>query len=119
MPHMLRQQKDLALFDRNLQRRLARNFHDAEKNVSFELVEKLLRRIVVIVTPIVRSSNDRDHHLAVFPHLRVAHGRFELFFVLVDPTLKIKRLQALDRWHRDSYFSGLYAMARISISKCG
>src|SRR6266536_3732519 len=48
MPHMLRQQKNLALFDRNLQGRLPWSFHDAKKNVALQLVEKLFGRIVVI-----------------------------------------------------------------------
>ena len=119
MPHVLRQQKDLALFDRNLERRLARSLHDAKKNVALQLVEKFFGRIVVIIAPLVGTSDHGHHHLAVLPHLRISHGRFEFFFVLFDPGLKVERLEVLDGRHRNSYFSGLYAIARISISKCG
>src|SRR5665811_1919131 len=40
MPHVLGQQKNLTLFDRNLQRRLAWSLHDPEKNIALQLVEE-------------------------------------------------------------------------------
>src|ERR1700723_3291215 len=119
MPHVLGQQKDLALSDRNLERRLAGSLHDAKKNVALQLVEKFFGWIVVIIAPLVGTSDHGHHHLAIFPHLRISHRRFELFFVFFNPSLKIDRLERLNGRHRHSYFSGLYAIARISISRCG
>src|ERR1700680_693879 len=119
MPHVFWQQKDLALVYRNLDRRLARSIHGANKNVALHLVEKLFGRIIVIIAALVGTSDHGHHHLAVLPHLRIAHRWFELFFVLFNPGLKVERLEVLDGRHRNSYFSGLYAMTRISISKCG
>ncbi len=37
VPHVFRQKKNLALLDRNLDRRFAGRRHDTEKNVAFEL----------------------------------------------------------------------------------
>src|SRR5467141_2524185 len=45
MAQMLGQKKYFALFDRYFQRRLAGRLHDAERDVSFQLVEELLRGI--------------------------------------------------------------------------
>src|SRR5690348_5324388 len=107
MTNMFWQQKDLALFDRNLERRLARSFNKAKKNVALQLVEKFFRRIIMIVAPVVRTTDYGNHHFAVFPHLRIADRRLEFLFVLFDPAQKIERLQVLDGRHSGSYFSGL------------
>src|SRR5579863_5039272 len=119
MPHMFGQQENLAFFDGNFKRRLSRFFHHANRNIALQLVEELFRGIVVIIASLVRSPHDRDHHLAVFPHLRITDRRLEFVFVLFDPRLKVESPQAAYGWHRLSYFTGLLAKARISISKCG
>src|SRR5258708_26944507 len=73
MPKVLGQKKYFALFDWHLQWRLARCLHEPECDVSLQLVEELLRGIVVIVAALVGAAHNGDHHLAVFPNLRVSH----------------------------------------------
>src|SRR6202007_2010306 len=119
MPHVLRQQKNLAFFDRNVDGGLAGILHDAKRNIALQLVEKLFVGIIVIIAPLVGTSDHGHHHFAVLPHLCISHRWFEFFFVCIDPSLKVESLEILDGRHRNSYFSGLYAIARISISKCG
>ena len=68
-------------------------FHHAQRNVAFQLIEEFFGRIVVIVAALVRAADHGHHHFAVFPHLRIAHRRFELILVLFDPSLKVERLQ--------------------------
>src|SRR6266446_6091330 len=116
---MLGQQKDLTLLNRNFNRRLAGSFHQAKENVALQLIEELLGRIVMIVSPMVRSPHDSHHHFAVLPNLRIPYRRLELLFVFLNPSLKVEGLQASNGWHCVSYLPGLYATARISISKCG
>ena len=85
---MLRKKKNVAFLNRNFKRRLARRFHHTQDNVSLQLIEEFFSRIVMIIAPLVRSSHHCHHHFAVFPHLRVAHRRLELLFVLRQSTLE-------------------------------
>src|SRR5579864_2639453 len=104
VPHMLWEQENFSLLDRNFEWRVTRSFHQPEKNVALQLIKEFFRRIVVIITTVIWPANHRHHHLPVFPNLRIAHGWFELFFVRLDPLLKIEGLQLLDRRHTGSYF---------------
>src|SRR5271165_5237006 len=81
MAHVLRQKKHLALPDGNVSRWLARFFHDAQKDVALELIEKFLRRVVMEVASLVRSADNCDHELAIFPNLGIADGRLEFVAV--------------------------------------
>src|SRR5580700_2659622 len=119
MPHVFRKQKDFTFLDWKFDGRLARRFHQTKNDVAFQLVKELLGWIVVVISALVGTSDHSHHHLAVFPYLRVAHRRLELFLVVLYPALKIECLQFLDRWHSCSYCSGLYATTRISTSRCG
>src|SRR5579863_7567756 len=122
MTRMLWQQKNFALLDGNLDRRFARRFHHANKNIALQLVEKFLGGIVVIVHTLVGSADDRHDNLAIVPYLGVSHRRFQFVAIGVNPILKAEGFQRLYGWH---YFfpslaaSGLYAIAFISISRCG
>src|SRR5947209_13155650 len=75
MPHVLWQQKNIALFDRNFNRRLSRRLHQPKKDVTLQLIKEFFRRIVMVIAPLIRPAHNRDHDLAVFPHLRVADWR--------------------------------------------
>src|SRR5262252_1368242 len=119
MTHVRGQQENLPFFDRNLDRWLPRRLHQAEKDVSPELIKEFLGGVVVVVSPVIRTSDNRDHQFSVFPYLRIPYRRLQLLPVVLDPSLKIECLQFLDRRHSASYFSGLYATARTSISKWG
>ena len=67
---------------------------EAQHDVAFHLVEKLLAFVDVIVGARVRPAHDRHHELAIArPDLRVAHRRPEQVAVLVDPLLEIDRRQ--------------------------
>src|SRR6266851_2394214 len=106
MSKVLGQKEYFALFDWHFQRRLARSLHEAECNVSLQLVEELLGGIVVIVAPLVGPTHHGDHHLGVFPNLRISDGRLELLFVFFYPAPKVESFQILDRRHLASYSSG-------------
>src|SRR6202035_5593837 len=67
MSHVLRQKKDLALSDGNLQGRLTRSFHEAKKNIALQLIKEFFRRIVVKIAPLIGTAYYGHHHLAVFP----------------------------------------------------
>src|SRR5258708_6176057 len=107
MPKVLGQKKYFALFDWHFQWRLARRLHEPECDVSLQLVEEFFRGIVVIVAALVGPTHHGDHHLAVFPNLRISDGRLELLFVFFYPALKVESFQILDRRHLASYSSGL------------
>src|SRR6202051_934737 len=107
MPHMLGQKKNVAFFDRNFKRGFPRLLHDAQRNVPLQLIEEFLCWIVVMVATLVRAADYWDHHLAVFPYLSVTHRRLKLLLVRLDPRLKIKGLQILDRRHAAYYCNGL------------
>src|SRR5579863_5224923 len=93
MAHVLGQKKDFALFDWNFKRRLARSLHEPKKNIALQLIEKFFGRIVMIIAPIVGPAHNRDHHLAVFPNLRISYWRLEFFSVLFDPAHEVESLQ--------------------------
>src|ERR1700675_21462 len=76
MAHVFREQENLAFFNWYLDWWLARLFHNANKNVPFELVEKFFGGIVVIIHSLVGSSDDSDNDVAIFPNLSVTDGRF-------------------------------------------
>jgi hypothetical protein len=99
MAHVLWQQKDLALLDRYLQGRLSRLFHHANENIAFQLVEKFLGGIVVIIHALIGSTYDGHDNVAVVPNLRVANRRLQFVTIGVNPSLKIESLQRLDGWH--------------------
>src|SRR3984957_3129323 len=103
MAHMFGQQKDLTFLDRNLDRGLARRFHDPDKNVSLELVEKFFSRIVVIVHALVGPADHRHDHVAIVPDLGVAHGRLQLVAIRINPALKIESLKRFYRRHSSSF----------------
>src|SRR5271163_2667716 len=103
MAHMLGQQENLAFLDRNLDRRLARRFHHANKNISLELVEKFLSRIIVIVHALIRAADHGHDHVAIVPDLRVSHRRLQFVAVRLNPTLKIESLKRFYRWHSSSF----------------
>src|SRR5579862_5152586 len=65
VPHVFWQQKNIALFDRNLEGRLAGSLHDTKKNVALQLVKEFFGRIVMIVATLVGTSDHSYHHLAV------------------------------------------------------
>src|SRR6516162_2811142 len=54
--HMLGKKKNLAFLNRNILRGLARLIDNAQNNVTLELIEELLRRIVMIVAALIRSA---------------------------------------------------------------
>src|SRR5436853_7306331 len=91
MPHVLRQKKNVAFFDWDLKWRFARTLHNAEENVSLELVEEFLCRIIMIVTSLVGAADYGHHHFPIFPHLRIANRRLELFSIFFNPCLEIER----------------------------
>src|SRR5438309_7081915 len=64
MTHVPGQEKNVALVNRNFYRRLARSLHQAKKNVSLQLVEEFLGRVVVIVAPLIGAAHHRHHKLA-------------------------------------------------------
>src|SRR5579862_6444255 len=107
MPHVLGKKKDLAFSDGNFQRRFTRRLDHSQRNITFQLIEKFFRGIIMIIAPLIRPADHGDHHLTVFPHLRIADRRLELLFIFIDPLLKIKSLETLNRRHHLSYFSGL------------
>jgi hypothetical protein len=90
--HVFGKQEHVALFDGNLQRGFAGRLHDAEKNVSLQLVKEFLGSIVMVVAPLVWSTNNGHHQLAVIPHLRITHRWLEFLFILINPRLEIERL---------------------------
>src|SRR3954469_16230353 len=118
MPHVFGKKKYLTFFDRNFDRRLPCRLHQTQRDVPLELIKKLFSGIVMIIASLVGTADHSDHHFTILPHLGIPHWRFEHLFILFNPLLKIKRFQLLDRRHVRSY-SGLYASARISISRCG
>ena len=92
--------------------------------VAAQLIEELLERIVVIVGAVIRTADDGDDEIAVLPDLLIADRRLQQMRVLVDPALKIERFAVRDMAvslmfsARRVYF-GAYAIAFISISRCG
>jgi hypothetical protein len=61
MTHVPGQKKNISLIDRNFNRRFARGLHQSKKDVSLQLVEEFLGRVVVIVAPLIGSAHYRDH----------------------------------------------------------
>lgn len=105
--HVLRQKKNLALFNRYIQRRFPWRFHDSKNNIALQLIEKFFRRIVVVVAPLVWTAHDRYHQLTVFPDLRISYRRLELLLIFLDPGLKVESLQILDGRHSSLLFPRL------------
>ena len=95
MTRVFRKQKDLAFLDGNFDGRFAGLFHHANENIAFQLVEKFLGGIVVIIQARIRAAYDGDDNVAVFPHLSIADGRLQLFAIGVNPALKIEGFQVL------------------------
>lgn len=119
---MFRKQKDFALFDWNFDGRLAGLFHHANEDIAFQLVEKFFGGIIVIIRALVWPADHGDDDIAIVPNLGIADGRLQFFAIGVNPALKIESFHGLDGWHYfflSSAASGLYAIAFISMSRCG
>src|SRR5690606_10857470 len=101
MGHVGRQQQDFALTNGDVDALAV--LDGPQQHVAFELVEEFLARVVVIVGAGVRPADHHDDELGVAEHLAVAHRRLEEFAVLVDPSLKIERLE---RFHAAKYSRG-------------
>src|SRR5271167_45169 len=105
--NMLGKKENLSFLNGDVLWRLAGVLDDAQKNVALELVEELLSRIVMIVAALVRATDNSDHELAVFPHLRVTNGRLQFVPVFVYPALQVERFQGSDGRHSYSFFLAL------------
>src|SRR5271156_6387967 len=99
MARMFREQKDFSLLDGNLDGRLSGLLHHADENVAFQLVEKFLSGIVVIIHALVGPADHRDDDIAVLPNLGVADGRLQFVAMGVNPALKIEGLHGFYGWH--------------------
>src|SRR6266850_2079346 len=96
VPVMARQEHDLALLHRDLGRTAI--LDDVEDDVSPQLEEKLLVRIVVIVRALVGPTDDlHDQVLGGRKDELVAHRRLEQVRVLVDPPGKVECLEGHGR----------------------
>src|ERR1700751_3755131 len=51
--HMLGKQEYLPFLNRDFERRLARRFHQAKKNIALQLIKEFFRRVVVIIAPVI------------------------------------------------------------------
>src|SRR5258705_4767301 len=84
-------QEDLGLPDGDVDPLAA--LRGPQHDVAFDLVEKLLALVDVVVGAGVRSAHHRDHEVAIpLPDLRVADGGLEQVAVLVEPLAEIDRL---------------------------
>src|SRR3984957_19229956 len=97
--HVFWQEENFSFLNGDLDGRFAWFRHQAQKNISFQLVEKFLGGVVVIAVAVLRPSHHGYHHLAIFPDLRVPHGRLQFFAIRVNPALEVKSFQRFDRWH--------------------
>src|SRR5262249_62096190 len=87
MMNVGRQKEDLACLDGNILGLAI--IHDAQDHVSFELIKKLLARIVMVVFAGVGTADHHDDEIAGLIDLLVANGRLEMSLVGFNPLLQV------------------------------
>src|SRR5690606_10392056 len=96
-----RQQEQFSLPPDDVVRRRTVERPDTDRDVPFQLVEQLLRRIDMEVIPGIGAAGDKQDHILSFgKELAVAHRRLEVLTVLPDPAGKV------DLGHRGHRSSG-------------
>jgi hypothetical protein len=88
MPHVPRQQQDLALPDRHLPRPAL--LQDPQDHVAAQLIEEFLVGIVVIVGPGWTADHHHDQVAGLHEHLLIADRRLELLRMPVDPLREVE-----------------------------
>lgn len=68
---------------------------NAQRHVPGQLVKKLLKRVIVIISPFIWSTYYGDDEVSVTPYLRVPDGWQKLASVPVDPQREVNRAKAL------------------------
>ena len=91
MAHMRRQQKHLALADRNVVEFTV--LDHLEHHVALELIKELFHGVIVIVGALVRAADDLHGHLALFENFLVADRWLEQMLVRLDPALEVECVQ--------------------------
>ncbi len=91
MRHARWQQQHFALSNLNI---LAATIVDhLQQHITLDLVKKLGSLVDVIVAPRVRAANDHDDEVILVEDLPIAHWRFELIAMPVDPADEIEGRQ--------------------------
>src|SRR5210317_2487868 len=63
---------------------------DLQDHIALKLVEELFDRVVVVIRALVRTADNKGHHVGIFPDLLVTHRRLQEMPVLLYPVLKVK-----------------------------
>ena len=63
--------------------------HDVEEGVALKLPEIFLIRVVMKIGALVRSADDRDDEIRVFPKLLIADGGLQQVRVIDEPAWEI------------------------------
>src|ERR1700730_2819281 len=88
MAYMRRQQKHLALPDRNVVEFTV--LDHLEHHVAPELIKELFHGVIVIVGALVRAADDLHGHLALSENFLVADRWLEQMLVRLDPALEVE-----------------------------
>ncbi len=99
MRNSRREQENLAFADGNVDGFAV--FLDFDENIAFELVEKFLAFVVMIILARIRSADDLHDKFRVFVNEFVPDGRFQQMSVFVNPLFEVKRSSD---WH-NLYFN--------------
>ena len=98
MGHARGKQENLSRTDRDVTV-FALVVDDLQGHVTFELIEKFLALVDVIVLSRVRAANDHDDEVTIFPNHLISDRRFEQMPVFIDPAFEIERSQLVSFRH--------------------
>jgi 2-aminomuconate deaminase len=84
-----REQKNIAFGERNIGGLAV--LQNLENDVAFQLIEKFLAAVHMIISAAIRAANHHNDEIAVFPDALVANRRLKQVAVLVNPLLEIDR----------------------------